>query len=76
MSDENTVVISGHGPLSNREGLKEYYEMISIASDRINSLKSEGKSLKEVIDSNPLVGLLEGESYASEELFIYFGYNF
>jgi len=75
MCDENTIVIPGHGPISDRKGLKEYYEILSTASNRINSLKSEGKSLKEVIDSNPLVGAQLGESYAFKEIFIYCVYN-
>jgi len=75
MCDENTIVIPGHGRVSDRDGLKKYHEMISIANDRIKSLKSEGKSLKEVLDSNPVAGLLEGESMVSEELFIYCVFN-
>jgi glyoxylase-like metal-dependent hydrolase (beta-lactamase superfamily II) len=71
MCDENTIVIPGHGPLSNINGLKEYYEMILVASNRINSLKSEGKSLKEVLDSDPLADIGVGESYGLKELFIY-----
>jgi len=75
MCDEHTIVIPGHGPISDRDGLRKYHEMISIASSRINSLKSEGKNLKEVLDSNPLTGLLDGESMVSEELFIYCVFN-
>jgi len=75
MCDENTIVIPGHGPISDRKGLEEYYEIISVASNRINSLKSEGKSLKEVLDSNPLADIGVGESYGLKELFIYCVYN-
>jgi len=75
MCDENTIVIPGHGPVSDRNGLIKYHEMISVASSRIKSLKSEGKNLKEVLDSNPLAGLLDGESMVSEELFIYCVFN-
>ena len=75
MCDENTIVIPGHGPISDRKGLEEYYEIISVASNRINSLKSEGKSLKEILDSNPLAGEWVGESYGLKELFIYCVYN-
>lgn len=75
MCDENTIVIPGHGPISDKKGLEEYHEIISVASNRINSLKSEGKSLKEVLDSNPLEGEWMGEYYGLKELFIYCVYN-
>jgi glyoxylase-like metal-dependent hydrolase (beta-lactamase superfamily II) len=75
MCDENTIVIPGHGLISDRKGLKEYYELISVASNRINALKSEGKSLKEILDSNPLEFKGMGESYGLKELFIYCVYN-
>jgi cyclase len=75
MCDENTIVIPGHGPISNKDGLSKYHEMLSVAANRINTLKSEGKNLQEIIDSNPLEGLLQGESYAPEKLFIYCVYN-
>jgi len=75
MCDENTIVIPGHGPISDRKGLEEYYEIVSVASNRITSLKSEGKSLKEVLDSDPLADIGVGESYGLKELFIYCVYN-
>lgn len=75
MCDANTIVIPGHGPISDIDGLKEYYEMIFVASNRIKSLKSEGKSLKEILDSDPLRDIGVGESYRLKELFIYCVYN-
>jgi glyoxylase-like metal-dependent hydrolase (beta-lactamase superfamily II) len=75
MCDANTIVIPGHGPISDIDGLKEYYEMIFVASNRIKSLKSEGKSLKEVLDSDPLRDIGVGESYGLKEFFIYCVYN-
>jgi glyoxylase-like metal-dependent hydrolase (beta-lactamase superfamily II) len=75
MCDENTIVIPGHGHVSDRNGLINYHELISNASKRINSLKAEGKDLTEVLESNPFEDLLEGESKAFQELFIYCVYN-
>jgi len=75
MCDANTIVIPGHGSISDINGLKEYYEMIFVASNRIKSLQSEGKSLKEIFDSDPLRDIELGESYGLKEFFIYCVYN-
>jgi cyclase len=53
MVDENTKIIPGHGPLSNREELKNYRDMLVTLRERINSQIDEGKTLEEVIASKP-----------------------
>ena len=72
--DENTIVIPGHGNISDRQGLISYKEMISEAAKRILSLKSEGKTFEEVLALNPLDGLIE-KTWIPESLFIYCIYN-
>ena len=51
--DENTVVISGHGPISDYQGLKAYISMVSQVRDRIAKLIDEGASLAEVKAATP-----------------------
>jgi len=46
-------VIPGHGPLSNREELEEYRDMLVTIRDKILQLIKEGKTLEEVITSKP-----------------------
>lgn len=75
MCDENTIVIPGHGPIADRKGLQEFHELVSEGSARINALKSEGKSLKEILDAKPLDFEGIGEFYKVKELFIYCVYN-
>ena len=53
MIDENTKIIPGHGPLSNREGLTKYRDMLVTVRDRIKSQIKEGKTLEEVLASKP-----------------------
>jgi cyclase len=53
MIDEDTKVIPGHGPLSNREELKAYRDMLSTVRDRIARYVEEGKSIEEVLQSKP-----------------------
>lgn len=49
----DTKVIPGHGPLSNREELKEYRNMLITIKDRIKKLIEDGKTLEEVLASKP-----------------------
>lgn len=51
--DRDTKVIPGHGPLSNREELEGYRDMLVTIRDKILRLVKEGKTLEEVIASKP-----------------------
>ena len=51
--NEHTVVIPGHGPVSDYSGLKEYISIISRARDNILELIDKGASLEEVIAAAP-----------------------
>lgn len=53
MIDENTKVIPGHGPLSNRAELQAYRGMLSTVRDRITRYVEEGKAIEEVLESKP-----------------------
>lgn len=68
--DEKTIVIPGHGNISDKKGLISYKEMISKAAERVLNLKSEGISFEDVLAAKPLVDLLEN-SWIPESLFIY-----
>mgnify|MGYP000733447406 CR=1 FL=1 len=45
---EDTVVIPGHGPVSDYDGLKNYIEMLSTIRDRMMSLIQKGATLNDV----------------------------
>jgi glyoxylase-like metal-dependent hydrolase (beta-lactamase superfamily II) len=51
--NENTKIIPGHGPLSNREGVKKFRDMLVTLRDRIKGQIREGKTLEEVLASKP-----------------------
>ncbi len=53
MLDSETKIIPGHGPLSYREDLKLYRQMLTALRDRIAKKIQEGKSLEEIIASKP-----------------------
>jgi len=53
LSDATTIVVPGHGPLSNRTELAAYGAMLRGHRDRIAALKAQGKSLAQVIAAKP-----------------------
>ena len=51
--DENTVVIPGHGEISDYQGLKSYIAMLEDMHKTIGKMVKRGKSLEEVVAANP-----------------------
>jgi glyoxylase-like metal-dependent hydrolase (beta-lactamase superfamily II) len=53
MSDADTLVVPGHGPVSNRAELAAYGDMLQRYRDAIAAMKRDGKSLQQVIAARP-----------------------
>jgi len=53
LTDENTKIIPGHGPLPNPDELKKTRDILSSLRDRISSLIEAGKSEEEIIAAKP-----------------------
>ncbi|MCJ7627068.1 MAG: MBL fold metallo-hydrolase [Longimicrobiales bacterium] len=69
--DEETIVVPGHGPLSDRAGLQAYREMLGTGSSRIAALIADGLTLEEVVERDPTAGLYEGgDSWLDPRLFV------
>ncbi len=51
--NDDTKIIPGHGPLSNKSELREYRRVLETLRDRIAKLVAEGKSKEEVIAAKP-----------------------
>jgi len=49
----NTIIIPGHGPVGNKAGLSEYYDMLVAIRGSVARLKKQGKSLEETIAAKP-----------------------
>jgi glyoxylase-like metal-dependent hydrolase (beta-lactamase superfamily II) len=54
MSDENTKIISGHGPLASRSDLKAAHDMLVDSLARVKKLLDAGMSEDEILAENPL----------------------
>ena len=72
---DSTKVVPGHGPVSNRQGLRAYREMLAHGRDRIAALVQKGKTLEETVAADPLKGLYAGESWLPPKLFIWTVYE-
>jgi len=57
LANEDTRVMTGHGPLAKKSDIVEYNAMLKTARERVEKLVNEGKSLDEVIAARPLKDL-------------------
>jgi len=54
VANDDTLIIPGHGPVSKKPLLIEYHTMLVESRDRIQGLKSSGKTLEEIVAEKPL----------------------
>jgi cyclase len=57
VSNDQTKVVVGHGPLASKKDIAEYREMLLTSRDRIERLVREGKTEQEVVALKPLADL-------------------
>src|SRR6516165_9474356 len=57
LADNNTKIVPGHGPLGNKADLTKYRDMLVVARDRVQKLKTAGKSAEEIAASKPLADM-------------------
>lgn len=50
---DNTILVPGHGPVGNRAQLIEFRDMLVTVRDEVAALKSQGKSLEDIIAAQP-----------------------
>jgi len=51
--NDQTLIIPGHGPLSNKKDMQDYKEMLLTVRGRVAEGIKSGKTLDQIIDSNP-----------------------
>lgn len=57
LADNNTKLIPGHGPLASKADLAKTREMLVTVRERIQKLKSAGKSIDEAVAEKPFADL-------------------
>lgn len=73
--NEDTLVVPGHGEVSDINDLEEYVSKMELARDRLLALKEQGLSLEEVLELDPASDIFpsspfdEGTGYKASILF-------
>jgi cyclase len=57
LTDENSRIIPGHGPLATKSDLQAYHDMLVQAERNIRKLIEQGKSVEEIVAAKPTVTL-------------------
>lgn len=57
LASMDTKIVPGHGPLGSKEDLTKFRAMLVTARDRVQKLKSAGKSAQEVVAEKPFADL-------------------
>jgi glyoxylase-like metal-dependent hydrolase (beta-lactamase superfamily II) len=54
VADNNTKIVPGHGALGTKDDLTKYREMLMTVRERLQKLKTSGKSVEEAVAAKPL----------------------
>ena len=57
LADNDTKIVAGHGPLGNKADLTKFRDMLLTSRDRVEKLKSTGKSALEAVAERPFADL-------------------
>ena len=57
LAGNDTKIVAGHGPLGNKADLTKFRDMLVTSRDRIEKLKSAGKSAQEAVAEKPFADL-------------------
>src|ERR1700686_287370 len=57
LASNDTKIVPGHGPLGNKAELGKFREMLVVARERIQKLKTVGKSAEEAVAAKPFADL-------------------
>lgn len=57
LADNDTRIVAGHGPLGNKADLTKFQDMLVTSRDRVERLKSAGKSAEEAVVEKPFADL-------------------
>jgi glyoxylase-like metal-dependent hydrolase (beta-lactamase superfamily II) len=74
LADKDTIVIPGHGPVSDKATLTKYRDMLAAVRDRVRTQKATGKSLQDVKASKPTAefdatygkGMIQPDAFVAE----------
>lgn len=70
MTDDETVIIPGHGELATRSDLIAFRAMVATAVDRVKALKDAGRTLDQARAAKPLEGVRNADGLISDDQFV------
>ncbi len=70
LSDENTKIIPGHGPLSTKADLQKTRDILADAQSRVKALMDKGESVDAIVKARPLKDYESLNSFINEEAMI------
>lgn len=56
LANDDTQIIPGHGPMSNKAELTQYRDMLVTVASRMRTLMEQGKSIEEIVAAKPTKG--------------------
>ena len=76
VADNNTKIVPGHGPLGTKSDLTKYHEMLMTVREKLQKLKTAGKSVQEAAAAKPLADLdaAWGKGLFTSDTFIQIAY--
>jgi cyclase len=76
VADSNTKIVPGHGALGNKGDLMKYRDMLTTVRERLQKLKSSGKSVEEAVAAKPLDDLdpVWGKGLFNSDTFVQIAY--
>jgi cyclase len=76
VADDKTKIVPGHGALGTKADLKKYRDMLTTVHDRLQKLKSSGKSVDEAVAAKPIDDLnaVWGKGLFNSDAFVQIAY--
>jgi cyclase len=77
LSDAQTKIVPGHGPLADRAALTRYRDMLVTVRDRVQKLKTSGRTLAESVAAKPSADLdaTWGKGFVQPDFFVTLVFN-
>ena len=77
LADARTRIVPGHGAIADRAALSRYRDMLATVRERVQTLKTSGRTLQEVQSERPTFDLDDawGKGFMTPENFVALVYN-
>lgn len=71
MTDAETVIIPGHGPLATRSDLIAFRTMVQTGVERVRTLRDQGMTLEQALAARPVAGLRNNpDGFIADDAFV------